>query len=648
MVRMMTKAVAYIRVSSQAQDDLSPGKQIEEVQQWIKTEGWKRFAGDNNELYETSLELDSRTPVLDHESLPEITGFFYDVGSASDRKKISKRTGILALIRHCKKFHVKHIIFYTVSRLERGTTFYEREFLTRMERSADLQRFYIHICAQGERTVLRPLVDRAKNAELKTKLIEAEKRALEISMHSKAGKLNSYERGLFTGRPLHGYKAVRNEKGKVKEYIFTDQTPIVRRLFEMAKEPTNSVADIHQESIKLGLVNSAGKKKGKPFQKESVRLMLINKGYTGMVKHPDPEVGTWKKAKGIPALITMETWKKVQDNLSKRNVKAGMDEPKNETSWIAKLMKCRHCECRLALEPKTKTLKDGTQKTYRYIRCSNGHYYTEGKHQYYQKKFGTKLCIQTRTTEDKLIKAVDAEVMKLYMDEDISRYIVEELETTKSTALQEIETEIARLTKLQGQFEDTKTRILEGFDGGLYTLQEAKEKKAKVDQDIFNLDDELKALSQNKTGMLENTTKLLELAKSLKNNYLTLTPRKKAEMLNLMTLELEKEDDKLHITWAEPFNVLSKLGKTKGSKSTAGEEISKGVQSQHAQVAAGFRLPDRLELLPVFTGRDPVAPDRSPPGCYPVTQSRQPRSRGVVALRIDHGLYKIPWIHQAS
>ena len=581
------KAVGYIRVSREEQNELSPAKQIQAVKDWIKDKVWKRFAGNNNELFNTDLELDNRTPVLDHEKLPEITGFFYDEGTASDRKKIKNRKGLLALIKHCKKYKVKHIIFFTVSRLERGTTLYETILLKQMEQSADMEDFTIHVIAPKEEVVFRPLIDKEMNTDFKNKLIISEKRSLEIGMYSSAGKINSFERGLFVGRAPAGYKPKRGDQGKVQVYEFDAQAPIIRQLYELAMDPMKSVGDIHKASIDLGLKHTTGKKKGKPYQKESVRLMLINRGYTGRNKHP--VTGSWHKAKGIPQLISDDTFNKVQQNLTKRNIKRNLNAPKYEPSALAKMFKCSHCDSMLTLEPQPRTLKDGTKKVHRYIRCNNGHYYTEGKHNYYLKRFGTKLCIQKRTTEDKLWKMVDSEVQSLYLNDEIGTYIAQEMKATKAVLLQEIDAEQKRIKRdLEFDLQEKLDRIDEGFLERVFDAKEAKQKKERVKAQVAELEEQVKILERNKSSLQENTGKILELLKSLKTNYLNLNPSKKAELLELMTLELKKEDETLHIKWAEPFNVLRKLGKTKGSKNTAGKEISKGVQSQHAQLAAGF------------------------------------------------------------
>lgn len=570
---MKAKCIGYIRVSSKAQDELSPKKQLTMIKEWIENKTYIYGSLSNPELRNLELEFDNRTPELDHENLPKMHGFFFDEISGYDRAQQDKRDGFKAMVRHCKKYKIKHIIFAWISRIERGTVMYE--YMLGQFFGTDMEDFYIHAIEKDAPIVCRPLIDRLQGTELKTKIIQAERESAEKSIHTKEGKINSYERGLFAGKPIAGYKAVRTDKGKVAEYIFDSMAPIIKKLFDLAKDKNNPVGFIHEKSIEFGLVHTSGKKKGQPYQKETIRQMLTNKGYIGMVKHPFKE--EWKEGTH-PALVTVATFERVAENLELRRVKPTADEQEDfKPAFILNLLKCEFCGCKLAMERKEKTLKSGEQTEYRYIRCSNGKYYVEGKHQYYQKKFGSKLCPQPRHSEKGIWKAIDEEVKKLYLNEAMLEYLGEEIDASRESLVADIKRQLVKAESQRVDLDTRKQKVNEAYLNGFYeSMEEAKKEKLETVEKLKSVQKRIDILEGNKERILENTKKLLGIFKGFKTKYLALDEVRKVDLLQNMVLGIKigkNGKNNPTIIWDEPFNVLIKLGSNGQRKQVQHDEV---------------------------------------------------------------------------
>ena len=139
----------------------------------------------------------------------------------------------------------------------------------------------------------------------------AEMYSRNLSFETRKGLREKAQRGDWVGPVLYGY--VRDEKTLA---LRNDDTTEAARLlftrFATGQESLRSVADVLNAHGYRTDDPQTGKRG--PFGRETVRAMLKNPGYAGMVRCKDLALPGRH-----PALITMDTWQRCQEILQQRN-----------------------------------------------------------------------------------------------------------------------------------------------------------------------------------------------------------------------------------------------------------------------------------------------------------------------------------------
>ena len=204
------------------------------------------------------------------------------------------------------------------------------------------------------------------------------------------------EKGYSTGGNIAlGYKTVRinpdDENSKKIFVVDEEKAPLVNRIFEMYAGGMN-VTEITNQLNAEGYKTS----RGVPFNKNSLRTILQNKRYIGILTYKGKEIPD-----KIPRIISDELFEKVTEIMNKNRKAPARAKAKVEYLLSAKLF-CGHCK-------ENMTGSYGTAKSskiYRYYQCNGA------------KK---KLCHKKMVRKDYIEDLVVNECYKLLTDKNIDK-----------------------------------------------------------------------------------------------------------------------------------------------------------------------------------------------------------------------------------
>ena len=155
----------------------------------------------------------------------------------------------------------------------------------------------------------------------------------------------------FTGSgvPL-GYKIV-DKKFALNE----DEAPIVKRIFEMYLANKTMV-----EIIRYLNDNGVKTSKGNPFNKDSIRRILVNRKYLGIYIFKGKETPS-----GIPRIIDDSTFEQVQILLQKNKKAPARTKTVEENYLLTTKLFCGHCKAAMT----GMSGKSSTGKVHQYYSC---------------------------------------------------------------------------------------------------------------------------------------------------------------------------------------------------------------------------------------------------------------------------------------
>lgn len=283
-------------------------------------------------------------------------------------------------------------------------------------------------------------------------MVQAQYYSDELAQKITRGMDYNAEHGYVTGGNMAlGYKAETIDstgKDAKKRYVVDEATaPIVKRIFEMYADENKTMAQITRHLNEQGLTTS----RGVPFNKNSLRLLLKNKRYTGIYTYRGNEFPG-----RIPRLIDDDLFERAQKTLSKNKKAPAKNKAVGDNEYLLTLkLFCGHCK-------ELMTGWSGTGKAgkiHRYYMC-NG-----------RKK---KLCRKKNVRKNRIEDIVVEQCRKILTDENIEKIASDviafnESEQQNNINLKRLEKLISDNKKQQGNLmntlklcedDDTKRMIL--------------------------------------------------------------------------------------------------------------------------------------------------------------------------------------------
>ncbi len=426
-------AAAYIRVSTHAQEELSPDAQKRLLKEYAK----------NNDL------------LLSDEFI------FLDSGISG--RTAEKRPAFMKMIElaKAKKFDV--ILVWKFSRFARN-----------QEESIVYKSMLRNKCGVEVISITEPITNDIYGGLIE-RIIEwmDEFYSIRLAEDVTRGMTEKALRGGFQASPALGYKVV--QKG-CPPVIDQEQAKTVRFIYDRYIRTTDSFFDIAR------LLNQLGYKtrNGGDFETRTVQYILQNPIYKGYVRWNRSDANgkvikdesEWIVKKGdFEPIIPEEVWEKANQRLRREYHPKGSRPVSKNRHWLSGLIKCSNCGRSLA----TSIHKD--RRYGRYYTNFQCYGYTKGK------------CAVSHHISEKRLLPILLETLK----EDASKKSVpfEILEQPSLDPQKEQITE--QLLKIQ----EKEKRIKAAYRNGIDTLEEYKENKEILQKEREQLEQKIKDLPSN-------------------------------------------------------------------------------------------------------------------------------------------------------
>jgi len=397
----MTKAVIYARYSSHNQREESIEGQIREC---------KRFAEQNG---------------------------FVVIGEYIDRAlsgKTDNRADFQRMIRDSEKGHFQAVLMYTLDRFARNR-YDSATYKAKLKRNG-VRVYYAkqYIPDEPEGIILESVLEGY-----------AEYYSENLSRNIKRGLTENALAGKVNGGTLPlGYKI-----GPDRRYeIDPAGAKIVREVFELYAEGM-SMIDIIKYCNEQGYRTT----RNKPFNKNSLRVVLENDKYIGVYRYGDVVLNDV-----IPPIISKEMFQKVKEMVEHNRIARAKNKAIDEYLLTTKVF-CGHCGAYLVGE--SGRARNGN--IYHYYKCAHRKHEGTCDKKPERKKWLEEVIVRFTVMEvltDERIDMISTKVIELLEKENAEESIINDLQS----GLKDVEKRIKNMLDLMEQgivTESTKSRLLE-------------------------------------------------------------------------------------------------------------------------------------------------------------------------------------------
>ncbi len=442
-MKELKTAACYIRVSTDKQEELSPASQLKEIKKWAKENGYI---------------LTSEYIFMEHEGVS---------GRSADKRQEFQR---MIAIAKTKPKPFDAIILWKFSRFARNqeeATFYKG--LLRKKLGIDVI------------SISEPILE-GMFGRLIEMIIEwfDEYYSVNLAGEVMRGMIEKAQRGGYQNTPPFGYTP--NKDTGVPD-IVPEQAQVVRIIFDMAADMTNSYYDICQHLNSSGLYT----RHGCVWRQKELKYLLQNPFYIGKIRwnfrpqncHTPKDESEHIIVDGAHTpIISQEQFDLVQDVLKKRaaRVKANT-RPSSTKHWLSGLVKCSNCGGTLVMGGHT---SNGT----RYLRCNS---HNKG------------VCNVAHTiTETKIVVGITTALQEMLQGTLPIQY-----EFKTSTPVIDNSLYESALAKLKLK----EKRIKQAYMDGIDSIEEYKENKMLIETERKKLLDKYKKIIPVKVEVDEDKLK---------------------------------------------------------------------------------------------------------------------------------------------
>jgi DNA invertase Pin-like site-specific DNA recombinase len=553
---MSEKAICYIRVSTEGQDQFSPGTQLKSCKEYAERHG-----------------LDFEDRVVQETESAWVAG---------------KRPEYKAMIRQIRKEKIPHLVFFIPSRIARNLD----DWLPLRDTGV---RHHDVLHDTSFSPLSKNPEDRRRTRNFERELINATQSSDDNSDQVTKAWQTQASLGRFPHLPPLGYDPVKNLVGnELVKTIKQDpvRLPIIKRLFEyVISTGESNKMELARKARDMGLRSRTGRVRNSDETERTLR----NPWYCGTIQIKGklyPNKGNYQP------IITQAEFEQVQEILGgKRAVRRGKYFP------YKPLLVCGLCGHMLTGDEQIRQRKGGITRVYHYYHCQTK---------------GCRLSKKPYITEQELDESFGASIEALDVDEGTYQAVKTELEDgyrllkeLNQSKVKSLDRELGELTK-RGSYIIGRMAKVNANDDIEAALERELEAVARRTREVE------RELESAKTGAeavaIEDVREVIEFSKSLKKIYLTASPEKRAKLNYLLfrTVEVLPEptllptggceelltEDRLYFHWKEPFMELERRGFIKGMAQAKKEPQGSGNPQETPENKSGApgvnRTPDPL------------------------------------------------------
>ncbi|MCM3068296.1 recombinase family protein [Priestia flexa] len=373
-----------------------------------------------------------------------------------------------------------------------------------------------------------------------------------ISENVKMGMLARAREGKWNGGRVLGYDledttAQGNKRKHTKLVINEKEAQTVRRIFELYTSGIGYKAIANR----VNLEGHRGKK-GKPFSISTIKTILENPVYIGMIRYDVRRNWTDKRRGDInpnpvlqkgehEAIISQVTWEKAQQILKQRSNKP--NRVHGGTFPFTGVLRCPECGAGMVVSRTINKLRDGTRKTIEYYACGAW------------KNQGTSVCHSNTIRADKAEAYIFERLQQFATNEQLILDIVAAVNGKRSSNDEPIKHEYATLTKELDQLQRKKEKAMEMFEDDIITKAELQQRLGKINQLIEQVELRLQPIKLQMQSLVTHTINEA-LIKEVMGNFhkafkKSITQEQQKHLITLIikeiTINKEREIDSIQI-----------------------------------------------------------------------------------------------------
>ncbi|SCY52711.1 recombinase family protein [Lysinibacillus fusiformis] len=306
-----------------------------------------------------------------------------------------------------------------------------------------------------------------------------------ISENLKMGMLARAREGKWNGGIVLGYdlEDVSNQGDKRKHtrlVINEKEAKTVRRIFELyiAGNGYKAIANRVNKEGHLG-------KRGKPFSISTIKTILENPVYVGMIRYDVRRNWTDKRRGDInptpilqqgvhEPILSQQDWEKAQLILKQRSNKP--NRVHGGTFPFTGVMKCPKCGSGMVVMRTVNKLKDGTRKTLEYYACGAW------------KNQGTSVCPSNAIRADKAETYIFERLQALATNKQLIKEVAERVNGKRSNHDEPLQHEHQALQKEMEQAKRKKDKAMELYEEDVITKVDLQQRLIKVNEQIEQLE----------------------------------------------------------------------------------------------------------------------------------------------------------------
>ncbi|MEK5489049.1 recombinase family protein [Lysinibacillus sp. FSL M8-0355] len=306
-----------------------------------------------------------------------------------------------------------------------------------------------------------------------------------ISENVKMGMLARAREGKWNGGRVLGYdlediSTQDNKRKHTKLVINEKEAKTVKRIFELyiAGNGYKAVANRVNKEGHLG-------KRGKPFSISTIKTILENPVYVGMIRYDVRRNWTDKRRGDInptpilqqgehEPIISQLDWEKAQQILKKRSSKP--NRVHGGTFPFTGVMKCPQCGSGMVVMRTVNKLVDGTRKTLEYYACGAW------------KNQGTSVCRSNTIRADKAESYIFERLQALATNKQLIKEVANRVNNKRSNHNEPLRQEHQELLKELEQAKRKKDKAMELYEEDIITKVDLQQRLIKVNNQLEQLE----------------------------------------------------------------------------------------------------------------------------------------------------------------
>lgn len=294
---------------------------------------------------------------------------------------------------------------------------------------------------------------------------------------AREGKWNG---GIVLGYDLEDFSNQGDKRKHTKLVINEKEARTVKRIFELyiAGNGYKAIANRVNKEGHLG-------KRGKPFSISTIKTILENPVYVGMIRYDVRRNGTDKRRGDInptpilqqgehKPIISLLDWEKAQQILKNRSSKP--NRVHGGTFPFTGVMKCPQCGSGMVVMRTVNKLKDGTRKTLEYYACGAW------------KNQGTSVCRSNTIRADKAESYIYERLQALATNKQLIKEVADRVNNKRSNHDEPLQQEHQALLKELEQAKRKKDKAMELYEEDIITKVDLQQRLIKVNEQIEQLE----------------------------------------------------------------------------------------------------------------------------------------------------------------